>query len=192
MYDKYLAEYNKLAKKADRRMRELERFSRYDNLDSILNYAYRVARKNIESWTPPTITYDKPRWQRNAPLDTNTLKAKISDIKRFLAFKTSTITGIKQVYIKRADTINSKYGTNFTWQQLATYFDSGIAEKGNDKYGSATMLVSIGKIQADKNKALDIIDKKTTDHITVNDISVRNTVDELLSNYGLEIKDLLE
>ena len=42
------------------------------------------------------------------------------------------------------------------------------------------------------NKALDIIDKKTNDHITVNDISVRNTVDELLSNYGLEIKDLLD
>ena len=43
LYESYLKEYNKLAKKADRRMRELERFSRDPKFESILNYAYRQA-----------------------------------------------------------------------------------------------------------------------------------------------------
>ena len=191
VYDNYLKEYNRLAKKADRMMRELERFSRYDEYKSILNYAYRSASHDIEKWTPPGATYEKPRWQRNAPADTNSLKAKIKDIEKFINKPTSTMTGTKKIYMKRAETINRRYGTNFDWKTLANYFETGIAEKSSDKYGSKTVLVAIGKIQKNKEEVLQALENKTQAHVQVDNIAVQNTVNGILSEYGYELKDLL-
>lgn len=192
LHQEYLKEYNRLAKKADRRMRELERFSRYKEFEGILNYAYRGAKKAIAKYTPPGYEDKQPRWQRNAPLDTRTLQAKIKDIENFLNKPTSTVTGTVKIYKKRTATINKKYGTKFTWQQLANYFETGgLSEKGSDKYGSKTLLKSIGEIQANKKQALDIIEGKSQDHIQIDDIKVEYTVNELLKGYGKDLKTIL-
>lgn len=192
LHQEYLKEYNRLAKKADRRMRELERFSRYEEFESILNYAYRGAKKAIAKYTPPGYEDKQPRWQRNAPLDTRTLQAKIKDIENFLNKPTSTVTGTIKIYKKRTATINKKYKTKFTWQQLANYFETGgLSEKGSDKYGSKTLLKSIGVIQANKKQALDIIEGKSQDHIQIDDIKVEYTVNELLKGYGKDLKAIL-
>lgn len=192
LYKKELERYNKLAKKADRRMRELERFSRYEEFKPVLNYAYRIAKRDIESWTPPEDKDRSPRWQRNAPADTRTLQAKIKDIEKFLSKKTSTITGVKKIYIKRTNTINKKYGTDFTWQQLADYFESGFAEKSNDKFGSKTVLKSIGIIQKEKDKAIKIIKEGAENNIQVSGKKVKDTVDTLLKENGVELSELLQ
>ena len=192
LYEKELARYNKLAKKADRRMRELERLSRYKEFEPVLNYAYRTAKRDIESWTPPEGKDRSPRWQRNAPADTRTLQAKIRDIEKFLSKKTSTITGVKEVYIKRTNTINKKYGTDFTWEQLANYFESGFAEKSNDKYGSKTVLKAIGVIQKNKKDALDIIKNQAENNIQVSGKKVKDTVKTMLSENGVELMELLQ
>lgn len=191
LYKKELARYNKLAKKADRRMRELERFSRYDEYSSVLNYAYRMAEHDIKSWTPPEGLSKKPRWQRNAPADTISLQAKIRDIEKFLRKKTSTITGVKEIYIKRTDTINKKYGTNFTWEQLANYFESGFAEKANDKYGSKTALRAIGVLQKNKEQALKTIKEKSENNIQVKGVKVKEAVNDMLADNGLNLEQLL-
>lgn len=191
VYDQYLKQYNKLAKKADRRMRELERFSRYPEFESILNYAYRSAAKDIESWTPPGTKDKAPRWQRNTPLDTNSLKAKIKDIEKFLKKPTSTMTGVVNIYKKRARTINQRYGTNFTWQSLANYFENGLADKAGDKYGSKTVLVAIGRIQKQPKEVLNKIKEQSELHIQVKDVAVNNAVNGILQNYGLELQDIL-
>ena len=103
-----------------------------------------------------------PRWQRNTPMDTRSLKAKIKDIENFLSMKTSTKSGILDVYKKRVDTINKRYGTSFTWQDLAEYFDTGLKDK-TDKYGSKTVLLAIGRIQKSKDQVLkDFMNHKPT------------------------------
>lgn len=206
LYDSYPKQYNKLAKKADRRMRELERFSRNEEFKSILNYAYRTAVRDITQWTPPgrrTKTYkwdedtyyegpEKPRWQRDTPMDTNSLKAKIKDIERFLRKPTSTMTGTVKIYKKRTETINKKYGTQFTWQQLADYFESGIPDKANGQYGSKTVLIAIGEIQKNKKEVIDSLAKNITPHIQVDDASVQNAVNGLLANHGYKLEDVLD
>ena len=205
LYEYYLKEYNKLAKKADRRMRELERFSRDPKFESILNYAYRTAVKDITSWTPPDkrtalYQYDKdtlinvpakPRWQRNAPMDTNSLKAKIKDIEKFLKKPTSTMTGTVNIYKKRTETINKKYGTSFTWEQLADYFETGLADKASDMFGSKTVLQAIGVIQKNKKQVLDNIKEKSEVHIQVKNIAVQKAVNGMLSNYGVDLQAIL-
>lgn len=190
-YDAYLRQYNKLAKKADRRMRELERFSRHEEFKSILNYAYRQAAYDIEKWTPPGTKDKAPRWQRNAPADTNSLKAKIKDIERFLNKPTSTMSGTKKIYMKRTETINKKYGTDFTWQNLANYFESGIPDKLGDKYGSKTVLVAIGQIQKNKSEVLKALKENVDTHIQVDNVAVEHTINGILADYGYELNDIL-
>lgn len=185
-----LAEFKKKAKKADKYLRELERFSRYEEFESILNYAYRTAQRDIEAWTPPGVKHDKPRFQRDIPTDTRTLQAKIRDIERFLNKPTAKISGIKKIYIKRTQTINKKYGTNFTWQSLASYFDSGMNEK-LEGYGSKTVLKALGVIQKNKEEVLDILKEKTANTIQVDDAKVNYTIKEILKEQGLKLEDIL-
>lgn len=194
LHRKYLKEYNRLAKKADRRMRELERFSRWEGFENIKEYAYKLAAKMIEKWTPPGSKNEKPRWQRNEPLDTRTLKAKIKDIELFLSMKSSTITGIKDIYKKRAETINERYGTNFTWQNLASFYeDGGIADKTFDKYGSKTVLVAYGKIQRKKRVALRLIEDFNEKHEKISgNVVIEEIVNEMLKGYGLQLETLLK
>lgn len=205
LYESYLKEYNKLAKKADRRMRELERFSRDPKFKSLLNYAYKTAVRDIAAWTPPgkrNTLYQldkdtlinapsKPRWQRDTPFDTNSLKAKIKDIEKFLKKPTSTMTGTVKIYKKRTDTINKRYGTKFTWEQLADYFETGLADKASDKYGSKTVLTAIGVIQKNKTEVLNKIKEKSEAHIQVKNVAVEKAVNGMLSEYGLELQDIL-
>ena len=46
----------------------------------------------------------------------------------------------------KAETINKKYGTSFTWEQLADYFETGLADKASDQFGSKTVLKAIAKL----------------------------------------------
>jgi len=194
-YRAALKKYNKLAKKADRRMRELERFSRYEEYKDIKNYAYKKAAEMIKTWTPPDKMYENrsPRWQRNAPLDTRSLKAKIKDIESFLNMKSSTLKGIKEIYNKRAKALNEKYGTEFDWQQLAHFFeDGGLADKAFETYGSSTVLLAFGKIQKKKKQALRLIEDFNGKHQLVQgNVVIEETINKLLQNYGHDLQDLL-
>ena len=125
-------------------------------------------------------------------MDTNSLKAKIKDIERFLRKPTSTMTGTVKIYKKRTETINSKYGTQFTWQQLADYFESGIPDKANGQYGSKTVLIAIGEIQKNKKEVIDALAKNITPHIQVDDASVQNAVNGLLANHGYKLEEVLD
>ena len=157
-----LSKYHKLAKRADRLMRNLEKLSQEPGFQNVTKYAYAKAKRDIEAWTPPEGKDKLPRWQRNAPADTRTLKAKIKDIESFIKAPTSTKRGILDVYKKRVDTINKRYGTSFTWQDLAEYFDTGLKDK-TDKYGSKTILMAIGRIQKSKEQVLkDFMNHKPT------------------------------
>ena len=196
-----MRKYEKLAKKADRRMREIERFSRYEEFKGIKNYAYKAAEKMIEQWTPPWAKEKEraPRWQRVLPtnkegvVDTRTLKAKIKDIETFLNMKSSTVTGIKQIYQKRAKTLNERYGTNFKWQDLANFFEEGgIADSTFNEYGSKTVLVSIATIQKQPTKALNQIEKFNDNVQFIDDNKVLDeTINNLLQKQGKNIKELI-
>lgn len=197
LHQKYLAEYNRLAKKADRRMRELERFSRYKEYEDITEYAYKVAKKDIQKYTPPGMKYEAPRWQRNEPMDTRTLKAKIADINKFLKMKSSTVTGVRKIYENRAKALNkvakeNGEEPNFTWQELADFFEMGLWDKGKDTYGSATLLISIGVMKKKHKEVADLIKKKTTDNIQLSDdVVINETIQKLLEKNKKDIRKLM-
>lgn len=191
-YRAQLKYYNKIAKKADRMMRNLEKLSTQPGYKNVLKYAYAQAERAIESWTPPGSKAKAPRWQRNTPADTRTLKAKIKDIEAFISKPTATKRGIDKIYKKRAETINKKYGTNFTWQELAEFFDSKLPDKTFDKYGSKTVLIAIGKIQNNADSVVKKMQEHKPVHIKIDgDEKVRQTTNNLLHYYKKDLNKIL-
>lgn len=194
-YDELLKEYKKLAKRADQRLVRLEKASREKGYESILKYGYANAKADAERWGSKG---KLPRFNIAPPKNTNMLKAKIKDIERFLEYQTSTKSGIKQTYQKRVNKLNKEYGMNFTWQEFADFFESSLYEKMDSLYYADQIFESIGRIQANKDKVLEALNKSKkgqTIHLSIMDKNgkadpvLEDTVNKLINDYGRDIKD---
>lgn len=173
-YDTLVAEYRKLAKQADQRMVRLEKYAEQEHYKGVKKYAYARAVKEIESRAGGK-EVKLPRWNTKPPANYKALESKIKAIKQFLDSPSSTKQGITNIYKKRANTVNERYGTNFKWQDLANYFESAAAEQNDAKYGSKTLMQAIGTINKKELKPEDIqaaIDKnmKIDDDLIVDEV----------------------
>lgn len=183
-------DYHALAKKADARLRALEGYSYDKYYKDIKRYAYAKAMEDIKVWSGGSAR----RFETNMPDETeaqrNEIKAKMVDIQRFLDMPTSTKRGVTAIYKKRADTINERYGTNFTWQQLAKYYESGMADKLSKEYGSKTALQVIGnvnKFKGSAKKVLEDIAKADKIHEYVDDEVLARRLGQAVAKFGKEL-----
>ena len=179
--------YRRLSKTADQRLVRLERYSEEAHFHGITKWAYSRAMKDIHHWNGETAS----RFNTAPPDTVEGLVSKINDIKHFLESVTSTKAGVKSVYIKRTNTINKRYGTSFTWEQLANYYERGTNEKWDAIFGSKTALKTIGRIQK-RAKALkkDIEDVNTKDFHFHSDRQTDLNVRKALREQSLSLKDL--
>lgn len=139
--------YYRLAHAADTRIRRLEKLSSEEGFQTATQWAYARAMKDIQKYSGEGRT----RFETKPPENKMQLQAKINDIRTFLTSPSSTKTGIIESYKKKADSTNTKYGTNLTWEDIAKMYQSGIGQKINDDYGSDTVLMAIAQIQKQKN-----------------------------------------
>lgn len=190
-------EYRKLAKRADQRLLRLEeRAKAGGKYKSVKQYAYRVAQRDIRAWSGEKAT----RFNTKPPSNTNQLKAKIADIKKFLSSASSTIgkteetAGIASIYEQRARTLNEKYGTNFDWQDLARFFESGLNEKLEERYKNAsdTKMEAIAQIQANKSKIQRAIKKGKDVNLNLEDEVLEFEINQIVKEYGQEILKALD
>lgn len=152
--------YRRLAKAADQRMVRLEQLSTQKGFSGVTKYAYRKAVYDINIYRQDDDAL--PRWNTKPPTVNQLLNEKIQSMIRFLQSPTSTKKGIVDTYKRRADTINKNYGTKMTWQEVADYFQKGIADKLTQEFGSKTALVAIGRIQrAKRNLIKGVKDNKS-------------------------------
>ena len=183
--------YRRLAKTADQRLVRLEKYEQQTYFKTATKWAYAKAVKDIKKWMPKDAKVTEYRFNIKPPTKTEDLLAKINDIKTFLESPTSTKKGITEVYKKRADTVNKKFGTNFTWQQLAKYYDSGMAEVWDAKFGSDTALRTIGQLQKHKEQITAAIRKADLKDIRVDNKMLTVTVKQALKDNNLRIEDLV-
>lgn len=186
--------YRRLAKTADQRMVRLEKASEQPYFKVATEWAYAKATRDILKWIPPGDNKSTKLRFNTKPPEGEDLIAKINDIKSFLSSPTSSKQGIIDVYKKRADTVNKKYGTNFTWKQLAKYYDSGQAELWDAKFGSKTALMTIASLQKNKKKLVKAIkeaDRKDIRIDSKDSSMIKKTVDMALKDNKLNIEDLL-
>lgn len=137
--------YKSKSRIADSRLLKLEALAWDKEFSGVLEYSYKRAVRDIKSWGG-----DK-RFNTAPPTNLTQLQAKLSDIESFLAKPTSTKSGIVKMYKKRADTMSKRYGENigveFTWQELANYFESKSYQKGDMAKGSKTMIRALATLK---------------------------------------------
>lgn len=146
-YNELVKDYRTIAKAADTRLTRLEKLEKQEGYGHALDYAYRRAMHDIETWSGEGAT----RFNRKPPETVAGLKAKIQDIKNFMSMETTTKTGLKSVEQKRADSLNKTFGTNFRPDEIKKFFDSKLREKMEDKIrDSNTMVKTIAVIRKNR------------------------------------------
>ena len=95
-----------------------------------------------------------------------------------------------KTYKKRADTLNQRYGTNFTWESIADYFERGQNEHLDSKYGSKTMIMAIGEIQKNEKTIVRNLKNGKPVDIRTDNAKVQQAVMELIAEKGIGVVDL--
>ena len=185
-YDSLVKEYRRLAKRADQRLVRLENLSGNKGFKNVLSWAYQKAMKSIKQWSGQ----DANRFNTKPPSKTSSLRAKIRDIEQFLGMRSSTKKGIMTSYKKRADTLNKNNGTNFTWEDVGKFFESGEWEKMEKEYGSKTAIMAVGEIQRNEDAIVEAIEAHRDANLKIENKKVKSTVNDLISKYGLGVVDL--
>lgn len=186
--EELLKEYRVKIKVANQRLRELEKLAKSDaNYENVLEYAYRVAGRDIKELGIGNL--EKVRYR--VPKNTNKLKSAINRVDKFLSSPTSTKTGIKNTYEKNAKNFNAYYGTNFTWQELKTFMDvSNFDELKNSK--SYNVLNKVIKSITKNNITSKQIQEANEKHKTIHGMDkVQSDWTKRLVNQGLNIDMLL-
>ena len=187
-----LADYKAIAKKADRRLRNLEKAAEArPYYQTATEWAYARAMKDIESRFGEGVT----RFDRKLPAKASRLQitAAIADVETFLDSPTSTITGIKNVYEKRTKTINEKYGTDYKWEDLADLLSSGQYDKLANTYGSQTAWKTIGEMQKKKKEIAEEMNLISSTHKRISskdETAINKEIARRLAENGLTLEGL--
>ena len=183
-------EYKALAKRADQRLVRLEKLANDPLYANVNKFAYARAKKDIEH------LFGAGANRFNKKLDNyNSLVGAINDVNTFLASPTSTKKGINKTYMNKANAANQKFGTNFTWQDYANYYQSGTADKLTSKMTYREALKKVGKMQNNKKIIKDITAEikkvKGTNH-KVSASEINEAIYDRLEEQDLTISSLSE
>ena len=159
--------YRRLAKVADQRLVRLEEIAGeregiagVKGFENATAYAYARAMTDIDKYSEGRHRFNtKPPLNTDGTVNDKLLNMKIKDIKTFLLSASSTKAGIQESYEKRAKYLNEKYHTNYSWQEMADYFQSGDYKKHNKDYGSETIFKALGVIKRAESIVLKDIDQ---------------------------------
>ena len=190
--------YKRLAKVADQRLLRLEELAGMregipatPGYEKVTKYAYERAMRDLEIYGGGNRFNTKPPLNPDGTVDNRLLSEKLADIRTFLSSVSSTKQGIQQVYSERARTFNEQFGTNYTWQDLADFYQSGDADKALRHASSETIQRAIGVIQKAQSKLQEEI--KQNKKITLDkkkDKIVYNKAMELLESSDLNLSIL--
>lgn len=180
--------YKRIAKVADQRLNEIEQLAKKPGYKKIKQWAYKVAMREIKGMYGE----GAKRFNRKPPSDLRMMYKNINRVLQFLASPTSSKQGINEVYEKRAKTISDSYDIDLDWSTVGDFFESALYKKTDSKYGSKTVIQSIGIIQADKKKVQKALKEKTPISIHVEDVDLDRTVNNILHYYKKDLNSLLK
>lgn len=189
-YNELVKVYRTLAKSADQRLVRLEEYSKLKDFENVKKWAYAKAMTDIKKWSGA----EANRFNTKPPESKVQLLAKINDMKEFLESKTSTKKGIQQVFMKRANTVNKKFGTNFTWQNIGDFFESKMYAKLDSDYDSATIVEAFGVIQKAEEKKKKALQKAKEENKVIRvsgDDILQQCINDMLNNYDEDVRELL-
>lgn len=182
-----LKEFQKLAKRADERLRQIrDNYSKRKGFENMINWAYKKAMRDIKHWSGN----DATTFNRGASkLSLNQLRAKKHDVEEFLNAPTSLISSTVDLYQRRADTLNQRYGTNFSWEELGTVFED---KENNDFYqkGGISYVEAVGYMKDNEQALLQSLEDNSRLVIKTGSRKANQMARDLISEYGLDFTKL--
>ena len=182
-----LKEFQKLAKRADERLRQIkDNYSKRKGFENMINWAYKKAMRDIRHWSGNDATTFN---QGASKLSLNQLRAKKHDVEEFLNAPTSKISSTVDLYQRRADTINERYGTNFSWEELGTVFED---KENNDFYqkGGISYVEAVGYMKDNEEALLQSLEDNSRLVIKTGSRKANQMARDLISEYGLDFTKL--
>ena len=147
-YAELAEEYRKLVQAANKRLQRLEKYAqRPEYGPQILEYAYRTAQREIRVQRGGD---QYKRFSAKTPATLKTLRKEINRVNRFMELPSSSLPGIKETYVKRAEGLNKLlssrgFKATYTWQQYAKFFETGLYQKVRALYGSDVAFKIMGQ-----------------------------------------------
>ena len=184
-----LADYAKMTRLANDRLRSIEQARTTDGLKGITQYAYRRAVHDLQGATR------FPSAKKLEDMNYNYVTKKLQDLRQFLKAESSTKRGIQAIYKRNAAAFNKKYGTNYSTSELAKFFDKNIGlyekiKKDHPEYGSETVMKSIAQIEKNHFEILKRLDEENKYHINVDEVKVQEVTNQIIAEYGDEVRNL--
>lgn len=182
-----LKEFQKLAKRADERLRQIRNnYSKRAGFENMINWAYKKAMRDIKHWSGNDATTFN---QGASKLSLNQLRAKKHDVEEFLNAPTSTISSTIDLYQRRADTINERYGTNFSWEELGAVFED---KENNDFYqkGGISYVEAVGYMKDNEESLLQSLEDNSRIVIRTGSRKANQMARDLIREYGLDFTKL--
>lgn len=111
--------------------------------ENIMATAYAGIMRDIKSFFG-----EQKRFSKSMPSTIREYQKRMNAIKRFYDKPSSTITGMKSIYERRAEGLSTATGETITKDQLASMFETGLFKQlVKDTFGYATAMKAIGRIQ---------------------------------------------
>ena len=207
-YASMYADFRQQAKIADQKMRRLEKLSTQENYKGVLQYAYASAQRAIKEQTGKDTK--QMRFSANIPTTLKGLASYSKKVERFNSSESSTKQGITNIYKRRAETVNIKYGRvegatslkapkvagwkDLKWQDLANYYEKEKNTKLDSKLGSSTQMKVLGRFKRLENKDKEQQAKDIQAVIDgtkkLSDDEIENARIQMLAKSGLRPEDL--
>lgn len=185
-----MAEYRKMAKRADTRLRALEKLSGEENFAGIKQFAYKRAMRDIRSWG------GSDRFGTSVKgLTEKQIEMKFADIEKFLDAPTSTKTGTVDIYQRRADTLNNRLNLKgdekISWQEWAAFWESDSYKKMKSYFeGSSTLVNMVAQFARQRDEIKKAVEENDFQHIQISPEFVRSTAIEYLEADGIDFAKL--
>ena len=142
------ATYRKAVQRVNKQLYRLEKHYAKSG-ENILATAYSGILRDIKSFFG-----DQKRFSKKMPATVREYQKLMNAINRFYAKPSATISGMANVYSKRAKTWSKQMGANITADQMRNVFESGLYKQLSDAFGSRTALKKLGFIQRQRDRIL--------------------------------------
>ena len=147
---KALADYHKVAKSADQKMRRLEKDVKKSGKGDVLRYAYTRAKRDINSIKTDAERFDIKLKQGEDERDVDfywRVKAATADAKRFLSATTSSATEYETMNKQRHSSFNKSLSNELnrplTYSEFTQVMETGFYDLASDILGGYRTAVRV-------------------------------------------------
>ena len=151
-------EVKPMLQEANMKLLNLEMLSKKEGFEGVKDFAYYNAMRDIRALRGE-------EYKRfNMPKNTHQLEKTKRSLEKFLGATSSTKAGIVDIYERNAASLNEKFGSNYTWQQMGQFLKAAGFEDLKKEYDSETAIIMLKTLFENQNLSKEQFEEKLSNH----------------------------